>query len=81
MCEAVNEATCVRHRKKKIALLFSALRHFAQEPREDGHRVLEELKQLEFSSIMPSPFPGVSGSVPRNKPGYSFKEDALQPRK
>jgi deoxyribodipyrimidine photolyase-related protein len=31
MCEVWNEATYVKHHKKKIAFLFSAMRHFAQE--------------------------------------------------
>ena len=36
MMEVVAEATYVRHHKKKIAFLFSAMRHFAQGLREDG---------------------------------------------
>ena len=31
MCEVWNEATYVKHHKKKIAFLFSAMRHFAEE--------------------------------------------------
>ena len=31
MCEVAEEATYVRHHKKKIILLFSAMRHFADE--------------------------------------------------
>lgn len=31
MCEVRSEATYVKHHKKKIALIFSAMRHFAQE--------------------------------------------------
>lgn len=31
MCEVYEEATYVKHHKKKIALIFSAMRHFAQE--------------------------------------------------
>jgi deoxyribodipyrimidine photolyase-related protein len=31
MCEVWDEATYVRHHKKKIALIFSAMRHFADE--------------------------------------------------
>ena len=30
MCEVWNEATYVKHHKKKIAFLFSAMRHFAE---------------------------------------------------
>lgn len=39
MCEVWDEATYVKHHKKKIALLFSAMRHFADELREEGWKV------------------------------------------
>ncbi|MEM6812484.1 MAG: cryptochrome/photolyase family protein [Pseudomonadota bacterium] len=39
MCEVWDEATYVRHHKKKIAFLFSAMRHFAQELEKDGYKV------------------------------------------
>jgi deoxyribodipyrimidine photolyase-related protein len=39
MCEVKTEATYVKHHKKKIAFLFSAMRHFAQELEEKGVRV------------------------------------------
>jgi deoxyribodipyrimidine photolyase-related protein len=39
MCEVVDEATYVRHHRQKIAFLFSAMRHFAEELRADGVRV------------------------------------------
>jgi deoxyribodipyrimidine photolyase-related protein len=39
MCEVHEEATYVRHHKKKIAFLFSAMRHFAQELRGLGWTV------------------------------------------
>jgi deoxyribodipyrimidine photolyase-related protein len=39
MCEVAAEATYVRHHKKKIILLFSAMRHFADELREQGWQV------------------------------------------
>lgn len=39
LCEVREEATYVRHHKKKIAFLFSAMRHFAQELADDGYRV------------------------------------------
>ena len=32
MAEVMEEATYVRHNRHKIALLFSAMRHFAQAP-------------------------------------------------
>jgi len=39
MMEVVVEATYVRHHKKKIAFVFSAMRHFAEELRRDGWTV------------------------------------------
>jgi deoxyribodipyrimidine photolyase-related protein len=39
MCEVMAEATYVRHHKLKIAFIFSAMRHFAEELREKGFRV------------------------------------------
>jgi len=39
MCEVWDEATYVKHHKKKIAFLFSAMRHFAQEIEQNGFNV------------------------------------------
>ena len=39
LCEVMEEATYVRHHPKKIAFLFSAMRHFAQELRAKGCKV------------------------------------------
>ncbi|MGL3607507.1 cryptochrome/photolyase family protein [Rhizobium sp. G187] len=39
MAEVWSEATYVRHHKKKIAFLFSAMRHFAEELRAKGFNV------------------------------------------
>ena len=39
MCEVWDEATYVKHHKKKIAFLFSAMRHFAQELQYSDYRV------------------------------------------
>jgi deoxyribodipyrimidine photolyase-related protein len=39
MCEVKTEATYVKHHKKKIAFLFSAMRHFAQELEDKEVRV------------------------------------------
>ncbi|MFN3441315.1 MAG: cryptochrome/photolyase family protein, partial [Rhizobium rosettiformans] len=39
MAEVMSEATYVKHHKKKIAFLFSAMRHFADELREKGFQV------------------------------------------
>lgn len=36
MMEVWNEATYVKHHKQKIVLIFSAMRHFAEELRKDG---------------------------------------------
>lgn len=39
MCEVWDEATYVKHHKKKIAFLFSAMRHFAEELKAHGFSV------------------------------------------
>ena len=39
MAEVLAEATYVKHHKKKIALVFSAMRHFAEELRKAGWKV------------------------------------------
>lgn len=39
MCEVDAEATYVKHHKKKIAFLFSAMRHFAQELRQKDYQI------------------------------------------
>ncbi|MFC7782519.1 cryptochrome/photolyase family protein [Legionella taurinensis] len=39
LCEVMEEATYVRHHPQKIAFLFSAMRHFAEELKTDGYRV------------------------------------------
>ena len=39
MAEVMDEATYVRHHKKKLAFVFSAMRHFAEELRSQGWRV------------------------------------------
>ncbi len=39
MCEVWGEATYVKHHKKKIAFLFSAMRHFAEELEGAGYTV------------------------------------------
>ena len=40
MCEVFAEATYVKHHKKKIAFIFSAMRHFADELRGAGYKVI-----------------------------------------
>lgn len=39
MCEVWNEATYVKHHKKKIAFIFSAMRHFAKMLKNKGYNV------------------------------------------
>lgn len=39
MCEVWNEATYVKHHKKKIAFLFSAMRHFSVVLKKQGCNV------------------------------------------
>ena len=39
LAEVMGEATSVRHHKKKIAFLFTAMRHFAEDLRADGFDV------------------------------------------
>lgn len=39
MCEVIEEATYVKHHKKKIVLIFSAMRHFAQGLQKQGMQV------------------------------------------
>ncbi|MAZ40032.1 MAG: cryptochrome/photolyase family protein [Legionellales bacterium] len=39
MCEVWDESTYVKHHKKKIAFLFSAMRHFADTLQHDGYKV------------------------------------------
>lgn len=36
MCEVADETTYARHHKQKIAFIFSATRHFADEMRREG---------------------------------------------
>ena len=39
ICEVMEEASYVRHHKKKIAFLFSAMRHFAKELEDQGYNI------------------------------------------
>lgn len=39
MCEVCEEATYVKNHKKKIAFIFSAMRHFADELENDGYNI------------------------------------------
>ena len=40
ICEVQQEATYVKHHKKKLVFIFSAMRHFAQELRDAKYRVI-----------------------------------------
>lgn len=40
MCEVMEEATYVSHHRMKLAFVFSAMRHFAEEVREAGFRLV-----------------------------------------
>ncbi len=54
MAEVASEATYVPHHPKKIAFLFSAMRHFAEDLRADGLRV-------DYTTLDD---PGNAGSIP-----------------
>jgi deoxyribodipyrimidine photolyase-related protein len=67
LCEVWDEATYVRHHKKKIAFIFSAMRHFAAELRASGWTVeYQTLSQTGGSSSFTSE---VEQAVERHKPG------------
>lgn len=36
----MNEAAYVKHHKEKVAFLFSAMRHFAEELKQGGYRII-----------------------------------------
>ena len=40
MCEVIEEATYVKHHKKKIAFIFSAMRHFRDLLKKKGYTVI-----------------------------------------
>lgn len=40
LCESLEDATYVKHHKKKLVFLFSAMRHFAGQLKERGYNVL-----------------------------------------
>lgn len=66
MCEVSEEATYVRHHKKKIAFIFSAMRHFAEELRSNGWRV--DYRTLGDTSGSGSFTREVELAVPRHSP-------------
>jgi deoxyribodipyrimidine photolyase-related protein len=66
MCEVSEEATYVRHHKKKIAFLFSAMRHFADELRAHGWTV--DYRTLEQTAATGSFTSEVEAAIARHKP-------------
>ena len=52
MCEVMAETTYVKHHKKKIAFIFSAMRHFAENLRSKGYQV--EYFQLDIETPLRS---------------------------
>ncbi|MBE0438639.1 MAG: cryptochrome/photolyase family protein [Gammaproteobacteria bacterium] len=52
MCEVIEEASYVKHHKKKIAFIFSAMRHFAEELQLQGYHV--EYTKLDDANNMGS---------------------------
>lgn len=66
MCEVWNEATYVKHHKKKIAFLFSAMRHFAQMFKKQGFNV-------EYTTLdNPDNTGSFNGEVKRMLSKYNF---------
>ncbi len=66
MCEVQQEATYVRHHKKKIAFLFSAMRHFADELRANGWAV--DYRKLDQTSATGSFTSEIEAGIARHKP-------------
>ncbi len=61
MVEVRDEATYVRHHKQKIAFLFAAMRHFAEELREQGVRVeYVRLNDRGNTAALPANWSGLS---------------------
>lgn len=52
LAEVASEATYVRHNRHKIALIFSAMRHFAAELRELGFEVIYRRYEEGLSSLL-----------------------------
>ena len=66
MAEVLNEATYVKHHKKKIAYIFSAMRHFAEDLIQSGFKV--EYVKLDNSNNTGSFFGEVSRAFKFFKP-------------
>ena len=65
MCEIAAEATYVRHHRKKIAFLFSAMRHFAEELRASGRTV--DYVRLDDADAPQTMTQAVSAAIARHK--------------
>ena len=72
MMEVWDEATYVKHHKQKIVLIFSAMRHFAEELREAGWTV--DYVKLDDTDNAGS----FTGEVPLNVPLGGDAEDEVQ---
>jgi deoxyribodipyrimidine photolyase-related protein len=66
MCEVADEATYVRHHKKKIAFVFSCMRHFAGELRADGFRI--DYRSLDQTGATGSFSSEVAAAIERHQP-------------
>lgn len=66
MCEVWEEATYVPHHKKKIAFIFSAMRHFAEELRAAGWTL--DYRTLEQTGASGSFTGEVERAIARHKP-------------
>ena len=66
MAELWDEATYVKHHKKKIAFLFSAMRHFADELRGDG--VTVDYRRLGGTDEPSSFTQAVAAAIERHRP-------------
>jgi deoxyribodipyrimidine photolyase-related protein len=66
MVEVMEEATYVRHHKKKIAFLFSAMRHFSEELRGLGYTV--SYRRLEDTGATGTFTSEVAAAVARHTP-------------
>ena len=66
MAEVAEETAYVRHHKQKIALVFSAMRHFADELRRDGWRV--DYRSFETDPPAPSFRAALRDAVRHHRP-------------
>ena len=68
MMEVMEEANYVRHHKQKLVLIFAAMRHFAQELKENGFRV--EYIELEDPENSASFAGEISRAIKRHQPQH-----------